>query len=130
MKIASISIGNNVIETFNNMWTGVETVYFNGHRVSKQFNWFVGIHEFQVLAEDGINTDYYRVEFRTDFSSPQYIKTDIFRNGECILDQTGKHYRYAANALPAIPNHEVRHKSRGRRKERVTKPLYREEDLV
>lgn len=130
MKIASISIGNNVIETFNNMWTGVETVFFNGQQVSKQFNWFVGIHDFQVLAEDGVNTDYYRVEFRTDFSSPQYIKTDIFRNGECILDQTGKHYRYAANGLPNLPDRQVRRNEWEGSKERVAKPLYREEDLV
>lgn len=130
MKIASISIGNNTIETFNNMWTGIETVYFNGQQVSKQFNWFVGIHEFQVAAEDGVNTDYYRVEFRTDFNSAQFIKTDIFRNGECVLDQTGKHYRYAANALPPISDHSVRHDSRGKRKEPVARPLYREEDLV
>jgi hypothetical protein len=130
MKIASISIGNNTIDTYNNMWTGIEKVYFNGNEVSKQFNWFVGIHEFQVTADDGINTDYYRVEFRTDFNSAQFIKTDIFRNGECILDQTGKHYRYAANALPALSDHKVRHDDRGRRKTRATAPLYREEDLV
>ncbi len=130
MKIASISIGNNIIETHNNMWTGIETVYFSGRRVSKQFNWFVGIHNFEVLADDGVNTDYYRVEFRTDFSSAQFIKTDIFRNGECVLDQTGKHYRYAANALPAIPNHEARHDARGKRLERAPQRLYRDEDLV
>jgi len=130
MKIASISIGNNLIETFNNMWTGVETVYFNGRRVSKQFNWFVGIHEFQVLADDGVNTDYYRVEFRTDFSSPQFIKTDIFRNGECVLDQTGKNYRYAANALPPIPRQEAGLNAGGGYRERASTPLYREEDLV
>jgi len=130
MRIASITTGDNTIETHNNMWTGIETVYFNGYRVSKQFNWFVGIHEFEVPAKDGVNTDYYRVEFRTDFSSANYIKTDIFRNGECILDQTGKHYRYAANALPPVPDHRVRHNNYGQRKKQMARPLYREEDLV
>lgn len=130
MKIASISIGNNTIETYNNMWTGVEKVYFNGYEVSRQFNWFVGIHEFQITADDGVNKDYYRVEFRTDFSSTQYVKTDIFRNGECILDQTGRHFRYAANALPPLPDHKVQRSGRGQRKEQVATPLYREEDLV
>lgn len=50
--------------------------------------------------------------------------------GECVLDQTGKHNRYAANALPALSDYKIRHDDRGRRKERVAKPLYREEDLV
>ncbi len=125
MKIASISVGNNLIETYNSMWTGVETVFFNGRQVSRQFNWFVGIHEFQVLADDGVNTDYYRVEFRSDFGSAQIVKTDIFRNGVCILDQTGKHHRYVAS-LPPVPDNRP---SRWQR-QRTARPLYREEDLV
>ncbi|MCX8211798.1 MAG: hypothetical protein OTI34_12165 [Lewinella sp.] len=130
MKIAGISIGNNTIDTYNNMWTGIEKVYFNGCPVSKQFNWFVGIHEFQVTADDGVNTDYYRVEFRIDFSSTQYIKTDIFRNGECVLNQTGKYHRYAANALPVFSDHKAPHDDRKQRKENIAASLYREEDLV
>lgn len=130
MKIASLTIGNNTIETFNSMWTGVETVYFNGVQVSKQFNWFVGIHEFQVLAEDGINTDYYRVEFRCDFSSEQFVKTDIFRNGECLLDQTGRNHRYTARPLPVLRDNQPSQWNRSPNRQRRATPLYREEDLV
>lgn len=126
MKIASLAIGNNTIEAYNSMWTGIETVYFNGIRVSKQFNWFVGIHEFQVLADDGINTDYYRVDFRFSFNSMSCITVDVFRNGECLLDQSGTNYRHAANALPVLPANRGYH----HRKERVAAPLYRDEDLV
>ena len=130
MKIASIAIGNNVLETFNNMWTGVETVRFNGVEVSRQFNWFVGIHEFQVLADDGINTDYYRVEFRCDFGSEQFVKTDVFRNGECLLDQTGRNHRYATKPLPALRDNRPSQWNRPPVRQRTPAPLYREEDLV
>lgn len=131
MKIATLNIGNNVIETRNSMWTGVETVYFNGHRVSEQFNWFVGIHNFETLADDGVNIDYYRVEFRFSFSTGA-ITTDIFRNGECVLDMSGTNHRYATTGKTALPalkdNRPARSDWRGR--EKVVTPLYREEDLV
>ena len=126
MKIASLAIGNNTIEAYNSMWTGIETVYFNGIRVSKQFNWFVGIHEFQVMADDGVNTDYYRVDFRFSFNNMSCITVDVFRNGECLFDQSGNNYRHAANALPVLPANSGYH----HRRERVAAPLYQEEDLV
>lgn len=133
MKIATLNIGNNTIETRNSMWTGIETVYLNGRRVSKQFNWFVGIHHFDAIAEDGINTDYYRVEFRFCWSTGA-TNTDIFRNGECVLDMSGTHFRYAANGSTALPslkdNRPAKADWLGRRKEKVAAPLYREEDLV
>lgn len=130
MKISSLTIGNNTIETFNSMWTGVETVYFNGVQVSKQFNWFVGIHEFQVPTDDGVNTDYYRVEFRCDFNSAQFVKTDIYRNGECLLDQTGRNHRYTSRPMPALRDNSPSQWNRSPARQRTATPLYREEDLV
>jgi hypothetical protein len=132
MKIATLNIGQDTIETRNSMWTGIETDYFNGQKVSSQFNWFVGIHHFEIPADDGYNPDYYRVEFRFDWSTGS-VKTDIFRNEVCILDMSGKHYRYLAkqgSALPAVnDDHPVRGNwSEGR--EKVATPLYREDDLV
>jgi hypothetical protein len=133
MKIATLNLGNNIIETRNNIWTGVETVYFNGYRVSKQFNWFVGIHNFEALADDGVNTDYYRVEFRFSFTTGA-ITTDIFRNGECVLDMSNTNHRYATPTATALPaprdNRPAKGDWIGRRAEKVAKPLYREEDLV
>jgi len=133
MKIATLNIGNNTIETRNSMWTGVETVYFNGYRMSKQFNWFVGIHNFEALADDGINTDYYRVEFRFSWTTGA-INTDIFCNGECVLDMSGTNHRYVAAGNTALPplkdNRPAKADWLGRRREKVAEKLYREEDLV
>jgi len=133
MKIATLNIGNNIIETHNSMWTGIETVYFNGYRVSKQFNWFVGIHDFEILADDDVNTDYYRVEFRFSWTTGT-ISTDIYRNGECVLDMSGTNHRYATtgtNALPALKdNRPAAADWLGRSRKKATNPLYREEDLV
>lgn len=133
MKIATLNIGQNILETRNSMWTGVETVWFNGQKVSSQFNWFVGIHHFEVLADDGYNTDYYRVEFRFNWSTGG-ITTDVFRNEECVLDMSGKHYRYVPNAggIP-LPNVQDQQPARGNwtgNRQKVATALYREEDLV
>jgi len=129
MKLATLSIGNNLIEAHNNMWTGVETVFFNGQKVSEQFNWFHGIHKFSVPAEDGMADDHYQVDFRIDFTKSSAVSVDMYKNGECILDQSGTNYRYSKrighghrDVLPRAERLELR------QLENV--PLYREEDLV
>lgn len=133
MKIATLNIGQHIIETRNSMWTGIETVYFNGRKVSSQFNWFVGIHHFEIPADDGYNTDYYRVEFRFNWSTGG-MSTDIFRNEECVLDMSGKHYRYVAKQGVALPTVRDQRPARGNwsggEKQQVATPVYREEDLV
>lgn len=129
MKLATLNIGNDVIEAHNNMWTGVETVYFNGKRVSKEFNWFHGVHKFSILAEDGYSYDYYQVDFRFDFNRASAVSVDIYRNGECVLDQSGTNHRYNGEALQ-IDSASFPQGDRLELRELKTSPLYREEDLV
>jgi len=130
MKVSSLHIGNNVIEARNNMWTGIETVYFNGRRVSRQFNWFVGIHEFEELADDGINMDYYRVEFRVNWGRMCMISADMYRNGECILNDSGVTNRFHPTAMPATDSYHNARRGWTDDRERAANPVYREEDLV
>lgn len=133
MKLASLSIGQDLIEVHNSMWTGVETVFINGQEVSRQFNWFNGVHKFQVMNQFAGVNDYYRVEFNTNFNSTTMVDISIFLNEECILDQGGRHYRY--NGQQALPHQPV-HASRNspvdslQLRQLETKPLYREDDLV
>lgn len=129
MKLATLQIGNNVIEAHNNMWTGVETVFFNGQRVSKAFNWFHGVHKFTILADDGLSYDHYQVDFRFDFSNAAAVSVDMYLNGECILDQSGTNHRYLNDVVHVQRNGS----SSGERlelRQLETSPLYREEDLV
>lgn len=129
MKLATLAIGNDVIEAHNNMWSGVETVYFNGEQVSSQFNWFHGIHKFSVLAEDGFDYDHYRVDFRFSFSSASAVTVDIFKNGICVLDQSGTNHRYTG-AIPPVRRQESLPADTLELRELAAQPLYREEDLV
>ena len=132
MKIASLTLGHDVIEAHNNMLTGTETVVFNGQEVSRQFNVFSGTHRFEVLSADGSYVDVFRVEFRMSLAHWKGVAVDIFRNDECLLDQTGSNYRTRANELPRV----ARSRNRARRSAPQAsptarrQPLYRREDLV
>lgn len=130
MKLATLRTGSDLIEAHNNMWTGVETVYFNGEEVSKAFNWFHGVHKFSVVAEDGLTQDHYRVDFRFSFNAASAVAVDVFCNGECILDQSGKnrHYRKTVRSKHAHPAPVNEEYLELRQLDRT--PLYREEDLV
>ena len=129
MKLATLSIGNDLIEAHNNMWTGVETVFFNGQKVSEQFNWFHGIHKFSVPSEDGVTDDHYQVDFRVDFSKSSAVSVDMYKNGECVLDQSGTNHRYSKRTVYGkrdfLPREE-----RLQLRQLDSVPLYREEDLV
>ena len=129
MKLATLHIGNDVIEAHNNMWTGVETVYFNGQQVAKAFNWFHGVHKFTVLADDGFSYDHYQVDFRFDFKSASAVSVDMYLNGECILDQSGTNHRYLNDAVH-VRRENTTSGERLQLRQLETSPLYREEDLV
>lgn len=133
MKLVSFPIGNDVIEVYNSMWTGVETVKFNGHVVSKHFNWFVGIHPFQIVNPDTNEMDDYRVEIRFCMNSSTTVSVDIFMNEVCLLNQSGRHREATLDlngprgTLRQDPgNAGVYYKE----KQRAISELYREEDLV
>lgn len=126
MKIASFSIDNYHIEMYNNMWTGVETVYVNGRRVSRQFNWFHGIHRFSLPASDGVAIDHYRVDFRFSWTSMTMITTDLARNGVPLMKNSEP--LYTPLNPPAI-QHPGFH-DRLELRQLDARPLYREEDLV
>ncbi len=130
MKLATLQIGNDVIEAHNNMWTGVETVYFNGQVVSKAFNWFHGVHKFSVLAEDGMAYDHYRVDFRFSFNAAAAVAIDVFRNGECILDQSGTNSRYRKVVTSQSSESTCGTRDYLELRQLDRSPLYREEDLV
>ena len=119
MKLISLNVGNDILEVHNNMWTGVETVTFNGYEVSRQFNWFRVDHDFSVSSEDGNGTDYFRVVIL--MNSMAGITVDVYRNEETLLAQSNEAKRRSR------PN-----RIRSRRAEHLANPeaLYHEEDLV
>ena len=133
MKLAELHLDGDIITVHNSMWTGVETVYFNGRRVSRQFNWFVGIHHFNVVDQMTGYEDRYRVELRMSLSSAAMVSVDIFRNGVCVLDQSGrgpvtvttKRDRRGGSA----DNYDRRPWTQGPEK-LASPPPFREEDLV
>ncbi|MEO0733189.1 MAG: hypothetical protein AAFZ52_10160 [Bacteroidota bacterium] len=127
MKLLSFPIGNDLIEVYNNMWTGVETVKFNGQVVSKEFNWFKGIHQFQITDVDGYGTDDYKVVITMTYMGT--IGVDVYRNGECLLANTCE----ARKAVERRYRQGVDMDTLGRpTAQRVREPerLWREEDLV
>lgn len=131
MKIASLRVGNYQIEAYNNMWTGIETVHVNGHQVSRQFNWFHGIHRFSLPANDGYFKDEYRVDFRFSWSSNTMISVDIACNGVCLLSQSGRHQSKTSWSPQSLqPNYTPVGYDTLELRQLETQPLYREEDLV
>lgn len=118
MKLISFNIGKDILEVHNNMWTGVETVTYNGYEVSRQFNWFRGDHDFAISTDDGNGTDYFRVVILMGMAG---ITVDVYRNEETLLAQSSEAKRRSS------PN-----RARNARRSRVTNPeaLYHEEDLV
>lgn len=130
MKLVTFPVGNDVIEVYNSLWSGVETVKFNGSVVSKHFNWFVGIHPFRVVNPDTNEIDHYRVEIRFSMSSSTCVTVDIFLNDQCLLNQSGRHQQtthlIGGNVRQDPNNYGVWI----REKPTAATKLYREEDLV
>lgn len=133
MKLVSLQHENNLIEVHNNFLTGVETVYFNGIRVAKAFNWFAGVHQFRVENADTMQVDNYRVEFVTSFRKWYGVAIDIFKNGECILNESKRQHNEVFTLT--IKGNKYRDYDRSGwygepQKEKASTPLYRENDLV
>lgn len=80
MRLVSVFYGNHEISVHNNMWTGVESVRYNGEKVASQFSWFGAVHKFTV-EEDGQLADY-EVEVGFTLSG---IGANIWRNETPIL---------------------------------------------
>ena len=122
MRLVSFPIGENLLEVHNNMWTGVESVTFNGRTVSRQFNWFEGIHNFTVMADDGVSVDDYRVEIRFTMAG---IVVDVYKNEICLLAGSRRAHRRYDDQRRFQPR-SVRHQ------QQVAEPLklWKEEHLV
>ncbi|MEL7161410.1 MAG: hypothetical protein AAFN92_11700, partial [Bacteroidota bacterium] len=120
-------IGNDLLEVYNNMWTGVETVKFNGEVVSKQFNWFRGEHIFRSASPGGFGTDDFKVVIKMTYMGS--IAVDVYRNGECLLANSCE----GRKALERNHQRGVDMDSFGQptaHRVRRKEPLWREEDLV
>ncbi|OAV44979.1 hypothetical protein [Lewinella sp. 4G2] len=132
MKIVSLKHDGNLIEVHNNFLTGVETVYFNGYRVARAFNWFSGVHEFMVSDESTGNVDHYRVEFTTSFRNWYGCAVDVLKNGICIHDESGRYprqvYTYSVNNPRSQSGYDRSIWTDSA--EPVSRPLYNEADLV
>ncbi|NJC24535.1 hypothetical protein [Neolewinella antarctica] len=89
MKLVTLQHENNLIEVRNNFLTGVETVYFNGTRVCREFNWFTGAHRFRVRNDDTGRVDLYEVNFHTSFRKWYGVAVDIVKNGDYIHNESG-----------------------------------------
>lgn len=131
MKIATFQIDNYTIEVHNSLWTGIERVYVNGRRVSKAFNWFHGVHRFELPGADGYGTDHYRVDLIVNWSKMSMVDVDLYRNGICLVDQSGQggldrviHVASTAGTGYAYGDDRLELRELNR------VPLYREEDLV
>ncbi|MTB51388.1 hypothetical protein [Lewinella sp. W8] len=123
MRLVSVPVGDNLLEVYNNMWTGVETVSFNGRTVSRQFNWFEGIHHFTVMADDGVSVDDYRVEIRFSMAG---IVVDVYQNEVCLLAGSRRARRKYEDQRRFQP------RNCRRQRQHVKEPvkLWREEHLV
>lgn len=126
MKVSSFTIDGYTIEMYNNMWTGIERVYVNGQQVSRQFNWFHGIHLFSLPSADGISYDNYRVDFRFSWTSMTMLAIDASRNGVPLMKDSTP--LYVSQNQPAA--RYAGYQDRLELRQLDLQPLYREEDLV
>ncbi len=136
MKIASLQLGNDLIEAHNSMWTGEETVLFNGQEVSRQQNVFSGTHHFNVEDPVTGHLDRFRVDFSMSMSNLWGVSVAIYRNDECLLDHAGKRN---AEAIVTVRSTTGSHQDYDRSEWQSDggshpaggkEPLYREDDLV
>ncbi|MEM1360019.1 MAG: hypothetical protein AAGF89_17560 [Bacteroidota bacterium] len=130
MKLLSFPIGDDLLEVYNNMWTGVETVTYNGHEVSRAFNWFKGVHEFAVASQDGEATDFFKVIIQMTYMGT--ITVDVFRNDECLLAQSDEARQQMERSRRGL---DINSTPRSRNPRRAPRALerereWREEDLV
>lgn len=84
MKIFAVNIGRTNIEFHNNMWTGHESIYVNGERISKKWSIFGASHYFEVEEEDGW-ADY----VLTTGIGMMGVSTSLSRNGVSIVEGCG-----------------------------------------
>lgn len=130
MKVASFQINNYLVEAHNSLWTGVEKVFVNNRMVSRQFNWFHGIHKFTLPTADGSGQDEYQIDFRMNGSKMSMIDIDLFRNGVCLVDQSGRNGMGDVIHIPAENTRAVPVQDTLQLRELNAVPMYREEDLV
>jgi hypothetical protein len=69
------------IDIDNSIWTGMETIMYNGNEVSKHWSLFGSSHDFEVI-ENGKTVKY---EVRIGLRLPLRIGFDIIRDNEVLL---------------------------------------------
>ena len=84
MRILSVHIGSTNIVFDNCMWSGYESIYFNGLLVSKKFSWFGMGHVFEI-EENGEWVEYI---VTTGFGW-RGITADVRRNGVYLIKGGG-----------------------------------------
>ena len=97
MKILSIHIGSTNIVFDNCIWSGYESIYFNGLLVSKQFSWLGIDHVFEV-EENGAWVEYI---VTTGFGW-RGITADVRRNGIYIIKGGVGTYRSRSTPAPVL----------------------------
>jgi hypothetical protein len=80
MRLFAVFAGDNEISVHNNYWNGVETVRYNGEKVSSKFSWFGATHHFTV-EEDGELVDY---EVEVGFTL-NGVSANVWRNNSPIM---------------------------------------------
>lgn len=79
MKLFSVFYDGNEISIHNTIW-GVESVLYNGQKMTSEFSWW-GTHHFFTVREDGYEVDY---EVKVGFNM-YGISANIYRNGDVIM---------------------------------------------
>ncbi|CAH1002128.1 hypothetical protein LEM8419_03045 [Neolewinella maritima] len=82
MRLLSLPIGDDLLEVHNSIWTGVESIYFNGQLASSGFSFLGRHHYFTVDAAEGDGIDKFRVEISMGWSG---VSVDVFCNDRCLL---------------------------------------------
>jgi len=79
MKLFSVFHDGNEISIHNTIW-GVESVQYNGQKMTSEFSWW-GARHFFTVREDGRRVDY---EVKVGFNM-YGISANIYRDGAVIM---------------------------------------------
>lgn len=79
MKMLSVFYQGNEISVHNSCW-GVETVRYNGQKMTSAFSWWGKTHRFSVM--EGNEQAQYTIIISMNWNSWNLISIDVYRNEE------------------------------------------------
>lgn len=127
MLKVSLPVGDDLLEIHHNMWTGKDTVVWNGEEVSRKRRFFGSSHVFRVSTGYSGRDDVFYVKIGMGFNGTTY---GVKRNNKVLLgtwrDQLTHHNR---NQMPEPPGLDLNAAPpRSRRAEPVERGEWGEED--